>query len=120
VASPLKASLVKSRKEKCRRQKDAHKCVHKIAFKSLRAAFTVRCLRFDLTGELMDKLITNWADKPDRKVWRLTFRGRLDNRSEPDGLIQSGGGTGPMMPQQPAHQGVLVLTPTELERSFGR
>jgi hypothetical protein len=98
----------------------AQNCLHKIAFKSLRAALTVRCLRFGLTGELIGKLITNWADKPDRKVGRLTFRDRLDNRSEPDGLIQSGGGTGPMMPQQPAHQGVLVLTPTELERSFGR
>jgi hypothetical protein len=40
----------------------------------------------------------------------------LGNRNEPDGLIQSGGGTGPTMPQQPAHQKrVLVLTPTEPE-----
>jgi hypothetical protein len=53
-------------------------------------------------------------------VGRLTLRGRLDNRNEPDGLIKSGGGTGPTMPQQPAHQGVLVLTPTEPERGFGR
>src|ERR1700730_12209613 len=105
---------------KRRSQMRAQNCLHKIAFKSLRAASAVRCLRFGLTGELIGKLIAKWADKPDRKVGRLTFRGRLDNRSEPDGLIQSGGGTGPMMPQQPAHQGVLVLTPTELERSFGR
>jgi hypothetical protein len=39
----------------------AQNCLHKIAFKSLRAALTVRCLRFGLTGELIGKLITNWG-----------------------------------------------------------
>src|SRR5689334_13456304 len=48
------------------------------------------------------------AGQTDRLVRRLTLCRGLDNRKEPDGLIQSGGGTGPKMPQQPAHKRVLV------------
>jgi hypothetical protein len=43
---------------------------------------------------------------PDRMVWRLTLtRHCITLRKSICGLIQSGGGTGPTMPQQPARDG---------------